>query len=235
MKRGFHLNLVSLADIVTNAIGMLVLFTLITVLHSRPQGSVSLQPPIEYETSHSPVFFLCKGDAILYLDPTALAGSLLPGLESIEAEREARCQTAPPPCSQSPDPAPISIPKLGLDVRLDSIGRLRLEQVHTAAWEPAATLDNPKSHVRQMMAQIDPTLQFAYFFVADSPTAHSSAGSGFAVLEHASALLHAQGIATGWSPFDDQHPPLLCFYNNCRYRPSQGPQAAKSGGGPHGR
>src|SRR5262249_791859 len=72
----FQINLVSLADIVSNLIGMLILFALVTVLQTTRKIERA-QVAAEHETRRLPVFFLCQGQAIVPLDPRGVSFAAL--------------------------------------------------------------------------------------------------------------------------------------------------------------
>ena len=60
-------NMTSLTDIVSNSIGILVLLALLTLFNAEKKV-YKVDIPIEHQTGLAPAFFLCKDDAVLYLD-----------------------------------------------------------------------------------------------------------------------------------------------------------------------
>lgn len=200
-----HVNLVSLADIISNSIGMLVLFALMTLIQAE-QRTESLHVPIEHDTSLSPVFFLCQGGAALPVDPTALARGLLPRYSRDQVKDE--------------EPQPIGY--FGLKAAMRG-GQIVLAVSDTAGWPAARTLNETSSALRGKLEQLKPDKQFAFFFVNDEALLDSGEGSGFAAFQTARDFLLKRGVKSGWMPFDRVNSPKLCFEdgeNRCRFRPA---------------
>jgi len=68
---------------------------------------------------------------------------------------------------------------------------------------------------------IDPSKQFAFFFVYDSNDDDS--GSGFEAFRAAREYLKTRRIKTGWQPVNDDAPANICnghYGKRCDYLPS---------------
>lgn len=198
----FQLNLVSLADILTNSVGMLILFAIICMLQGNSR-TFTEHVPLMHDTVRSPVYFLCKADSIVYLDPQTIAVRAFERSASGNADGQ------------------FSLGYLGLLGRWQGLEGLEVWPKDTTAWTGVEGLTRKGSEIRSTLEHIDPERQYGFFYVADEPLP-SGLGSGFATFAAAKAILHARGVQLGWMPFEQAHPPLLCTSDRClrQRRPS---------------
>ena len=65
------ISLDSLTDIVSNSVGILIIFAVINLIHDNNK-TYQLEIPLEHVTELSPVFYICKDDRILPMDTDIL-------------------------------------------------------------------------------------------------------------------------------------------------------------------
>ncbi len=205
MKPDF-INLNSMTDIVSNSVGMLVLFSLVTLLQVGARV-YDVKVPVEHETNLRPMFFLCKDDAVLYLDPQATFAKAA----KIIGERNLK------------PGARFELNYFDLKSYLDPrFGIVFLPQ-SAADWPGMESLSDADSPINAMLDGMDKTQNFAYFFVYDNTETGQGGGSGFEAFRRMRAALKERGVKSGWMPVDEQHPAYVCFWSNvaaCRYWPS---------------
>ncbi len=136
------INVNFLTDIISNSVGILVLFAVLNIVHEE-KTVYKLEVPIEHESSLAPAFFICKDDAIVFVDPETIFSNAI-----IQANR-------------------------GLDKKIFSLGYMDIEgQIvedrglilyanNTSLWQN-------ESEIRQTLDdKLDGKKHFAYFFVYD--------------------------------------------------------------------
>jgi len=201
------INLNSLTDIISNSIGVLVLFSTLTLMQLG-QKVYKVEVPLEYATEKGPVFFVCRDDAILPLDLSKIA-PLVAGL-----------------VSEKPMKEPVPIDYHGYRGALDMEGSRGVVLVpgETEGWPTGPDLGTEGSALRTALDNIDPARQYGYFFVYDEPDETGMSGSGFESFRRAREYLADHHVESGWRPAGDEYPPFICFWSNfrwCTYDPMQ--------------
>ncbi len=199
-----RMNLDSLTDLVSNSIGMLILFSLITLTQSEQQV-YEVEVPVEHMTKLSPKFFICRNDKIISLE----LGWLF--------------QRSMAYISQWHDEAWFDLGIGDLRGRIPVHKGLVIDSPNTSSWEGSELIEHPRSQIHKVLSAIDPSVNFAFFFVYDDPQNDSYGGSGFEVYRKARAFLQEHGVKSGWVPVSKNNPPHICFWSDvleCRFRPS---------------
>lgn len=189
------LNVNALTDIVSNSVGMLIIFAVLNIAHEAARP-LSLEVPLEHGTDRAPAFFIVMDNAVAVLTPELFMDAL--GLV----------------LGREPEPGePFDLGQLGLWGETDDNGAFILRPGETLNWQDAATLSDPQGPLRTALDALDPKGQYAYFFVYDTPLATGGA-DGYAAFRDLRAYLKGRGVLIGWRPVDADHPPLLCFWDN---------------------
>ncbi len=199
-----RMNLDSLTDLVSNSIGMLILFSLITLTQSEQQV-YKVEVPVEHMTKLAPKFFICRNNKILPLDLSWLF------------------QRSMAYVSQRADEAWFDLGIGQLQGRIPTHKGLVLNSPDTSSWEEPALIEHPRSEIHKALSAIDPTSHFAFFFVYDDPQNDAYGGSGFEAYRQARSFLQERGVKSGWVPVSESNPPHICFWSDvleCRFRPS---------------
>jgi len=200
------ISLDSLTDIVSNSVGILIIFAVINLIHDNNK-TYQLEIPLEHETDLSPVFFMSKDDRILALETDKLFSNATLQATSGAAARKRI----------------FSLDYQGLFGKIDSNNGLSFYARDTSEWDRFNNIDKRTSALRKKLDNIDPKKQFAYFFVYDNSEDGSSTGSGFEAFRKAREYLKNHRVKTGWQPVNNDAPANICdksFSPRCVYLPS---------------
>jgi hypothetical protein len=138
------INVNFLTDIISNSVGILVLFAVLNIVHEEKKV-YKLEVPIEHESSLAPAFFICKDDAIVFIDPETIFTNAI-----VQADR-----------GSGENGKIFSLDYMGIDGQFAENRGLVLYPNDTSLWMDDA-------EVRQALDKLDAKKQFAYFFVYDS-------------------------------------------------------------------
>jgi hypothetical protein len=194
------MNLDSLTDMVSNAVGVLILLLLVTALQSS-NPHVEPPLPIEHQSGLIPKFFYIHGDRIQTIDVSAAFANGLLAASEATSEQQSEFQ-----------------------VSADFMGRrheyltLTLTPIDTDKWPSIEALEQTDSILGKTAASIDATTDLAFIFVEDDGN-----GEGFSGFEKARQWFLDRGTAVGWIPVTENNPAYLCSWSNlaaCRYSPS---------------
>lgn len=192
------MSLDSLTDLVSNAVGVLILLLLMTALQSnKPFNDLPL--PIEHQSGLLPHFFYVHGTEMQALDVnSAFANGLLAASESgTEADFQ------------------ISADFVG---KPDEELTLAITPIDTENWPGYAELSDTESPLRQFIDKLDSQNDFAFVFVHD----HGD-GKSFGHFNRIKEWFLDRGIAVGWLPVTPENPAYLCSWSDvsaCQYSPS---------------
>ena len=194
------MNLDSLTDMVSNAVGVLILLLLMTALQSsNPHFEPPL--PIEHQSGLLPKFFYIHNDRIQSIDVNAaFANGLLAASEAGNAQQEQ---------------FQISADFMG---QRDDLLTLTMTPVDTEQWPAFDELTDADSRLGKTARSLDNKKDFAFFFVDDEGD-----GASFQSFEKARQWFLDTGTAVGWIPVTENNPAYLCSWSNvaaCRYSPS---------------
>ena len=194
------MNLDSLTDMVSNAVGVLILLLLMTALQSsNPHSDPPL--PIEHQSGLLPKFFYIHNDRMQSIDVNAaFANGLLAASEANSDQQE---------------DFQISADFMG---RRDDLLTLTMTPVDTDKWPALADLTEAQSRLGKTARSLDKKNDFAFIFVEDEGD-----GAGFKEFEKAKLWFLDRGTAVGWIPVTENNPAYLCSWSNvaaCRYSPS---------------
>ena len=191
------MSLDSLTDLVSNAVGVLILLLLVTAIQAqKPFNEPPL--PIEHQSGLVPAFFYVHGDHIQSIDINAVFTNGL--LAATEGDSAAEFQ--------------INADFTG---RSDELLTLALRPIDTDNWPTFNELQNVDSPLGSVVSDIDVATTFAFLFVHDTGSAES-----FRLLSQARRWFLDQGIAVGWLPVSDNNPAWLCSWSDvaaCQYSP----------------
>jgi len=200
------ISLDSLTDIVSNSVGILIIFAVINLIHDNNK-TFQLEIPIEHATELSPVFFISKDDRIIKLDTETIFSN---------AALQATGGTA-----RNKRLFPLNYG--GLLGKIDKDKGFSFYARDTSNWEPFQSLDKRSSKLKDELSALDPKKQYAYFFVYDNSEDGSNIGSGFEAFRKAREYLKTRFVKTGWQPVNSDSPAHLCdrsFSQACTYLPS---------------
>ncbi len=206
------ISLDSLTDIVSNSVGILIIFAVINLIHDNNK-TYQLEIPIEHRTELSPAFFMIKNNSILAMDTDTLFSNATVQATSGAANNERL---------------------FALDY-FDVLGKINEDKGisfyarDTSKWPTFQELGKGNSSLTKTLNQLDPKKQFAFFFVYDSNDGDGgnnegeSSGSGFEAFREAREYLKTRRIKTGWRPVNNDAPANICkdhFGKRCDYLPS---------------
>ena len=200
------LNIDSLTDIVSNSVGILIIFAVINLIHDTNK-TFDLEIPIEHETQLRPAYIISKDDRLLVLN----------------AEEVFFNATAQTTRGAAASKRIFDLGYKGLFGQIDEQKGVLFHARITDEWPRYNTLETPGSELRKALDEISGTDHFAYFFVYDETEMGSTAGSGYESFRAARKYLKARNIKSGWQPVNDEFPPTICDYSfrsACRYLPS---------------
>lgn len=192
------MNLDSLTDLVSNAVGVLILLLLMTALQSsKPHFDPPL--PIQHQSNLLPKFFYIHSDHIQNIDVNAAFTNGL--LAASDGDTVTEFQ--------------VSADFLG---RPHELLTLTLTPVDTERWPQFEQLQDADTVIGKEVASIDNESDFAFLFVQDE-------GDGVSFKEFAKIRqwFLDRGTAVGWMPVTENNPAYLCSWTNvtaCRYSPS---------------
>jgi len=200
------ISLDSLTDIVSNSVGILIIFAVINLIHDDNK-TYQLEIPLEHATELSPIFFISKDDKILALDTDIIfANAALQATSGAAANKRL-----------------FSMEYSGLLGKIDDEKGISFFARDTSEWPQFIDLEKRNSDLRKSLELLDPKKQFAYFFVYDNTEDGSSSGSGFEAFRKARSYLKNHSIKTGWQPVNSESPAHICdrsFSRRCVYLPS---------------
>ena len=200
------ISLDSLTDIVSNSVGILIIFAVINLIHDNNK-TYQLEIPLEHETDLSPVFFISKNDRILKMDTdTLFANATLQATSGAAASKQI-----------------FPLNYFGLLGKIDEDKGISFYARDTSEWPEFKAIEKRSSKLRESLDKIDPKKQFAYFFVYDSSEDGSTTGSGFEAFRKAREYLKSHAVKTGWQPVNSEAPSNICdqsFRQSCSYLPS---------------
>jgi len=194
------INVNFLTDIISNSVGILVLFAVLNIAHEEKKV-YKLEVPIEHETSLAPAFFICKDDAIVFVDPNTIFTNAI-----VQANK-----------GSGENGKIFSLGYMGIDGQIAKNHGLVLHPNDTSLWSDISDKDD----ARLTLDKLDAKKQFAFFFVYDD--LQGNRGSGFEIFRQARQYLKERNIKSGWLPVNENNPPHICFWGDipaCRYFPS---------------
>ena len=200
------ISLDSLTDIVSNSVGILIIFAVINLIHDNNK-TYQLEIPIEHPTDLSPVFFISKDDRLLIMDADKLFANA-----TLQATSGAAAQKRIFPLDYH-----------GLLGKIDDDHGISFYARDTSNWPSFQQLDKRNSDLRETLDKLNPKKQFAYFFVYDNSEDGGNIGSGFEAFRKAREYLKARAIKSGWQPVNSETPANICdrsFSLRCSYLPS---------------
>ena len=200
------ISLDSLTDIVSNSVGILIIFAVINLIHDDSK-TFQLEIPLEHATNLTPVFYLCKDDRILPMDTDKLfSNAALQATSGAAANKRI-----------------FSLDYFDLFGKIDRDNGLSFHARDTSQWSKFNKIDTRNSDLRKSLNSIDPKKQFAYFFVYDTSEDGAGTGSGFEAFRKAREYLKSHAVKSGWQPVNSETPANLCdtsFSPRCTYLPS---------------
>ena len=199
------ISLDSLTDIVSNSVGILIIFAVINLIHDNNK-TYQLEIPIEHRTELRPSFFIIKNDSILALDTDVLFSNA-----TLQATRGA-----------ATNERIFALDYFDVLGKIDTSKGLSFYARDTSKWPTFNELGKRNSKLTQALNDLDPRKQFAFFFVYDSNDDDESS-SGFEAFRKAREYLKARRIKTGWQPVNDDAPANICnnqYGKRCDYLPS---------------
>lgn len=200
------ISLDSLTDIVSNSVGILIIFAVINLIHDNNK-TYQLEIPIEHRTELRPAFFMIKNDSILTLDTDTLFSNATLQATSGAATNERF----------------FALDYFDLLGKIDTSQGISFYARDTTTWPTFQELGKGNSKLTKTLSALDPAKQFAFFFVYDSNDDESASTSGFEAFRKAREYLKAKRIKTGWQPVNDETPANICndrFGKRCSYLPS---------------
>ncbi len=200
------ISLDSLTDIVSNSVGILIIFAVINLIHDNNK-TYQLEIPLEHETDLSPVFFIAKNDRLLVLDTDKVfSNAALQATTGAAGKKRI-----------------FALDFFGLFGQIDEEKGISFYARDTSEWPEFIELEKRNSSLRDKLNKIDPKKQFAYFFVYDNSEDGATAGSGFEAFRKAREYLKGHSVKTGWQPVNSEAPANICdssYSSRCVYLPS---------------
>lgn len=194
------MNLDSLTDMVSNAVGVLILLLLMTALQSsNPHSEPPL--PIEHQSGLLPKFFYIHRDRVQSIDVNAAFANGLLAASEASSEQQQEFQ--------------ISADFMGQ--RHDYL-TLTMTPVDTDSWPTFEDMGQEDSLIGKAARSLDKASDFAFVFVEDDGD-----GTSFQEFEKIKQWFLDRGTAVGWIPVTENNPAYLCSWSNitaCRYSPS---------------
>lgn len=200
------ISLDSLTDIVSNSVGILIIFAVINLIHDNNK-TYQLEIPLEHPTNLAPVFFICKDERIIKMDTATLFSNA-----ALQATRGA---------AKSKQIFPLDYK--GLFGKIDKENGISFYVNDTSEWQPFQAVEKRNSAIQKSLASIDPKKEFAYFFVYDNSNEGNTNASGFEAFRTAREYLKKYFVKSGWQPVNDETPAHICdlsFSPRCVYLPS---------------
>jgi len=200
------ISLDSLTDIVSNSVGILIIFAVINLIHDNNK-TYQLEIPIEHRTELSPAFFIIKNDSILAMDTDTLFSNA-----TVQATSGA-----------ATNKRIFSLDYFDVLGKIDDDKGISFYARDTSKWPTFHELGKRNSELTKALNKLDAKTQFAFFFVYDSNDDEEASGSGFEAFRKAREYLKARRIKTGWQPVNNDAPANICngyFGKRCDYLPS---------------
>lgn len=200
------ISLDSLTDIVSNSVGILIIFAVINLIHDNNK-TYQLEIPLEHETELSPVFFIAKNDRILALDTNKVFSNA-----ALQATNGA-----------AGGKRIFALDFFGLFGQIDEDKGILFYARDTSEWPEFIELEKRNSTLQEALSKVDPKKQFAYFFVYDNSEDGAIVGSGFEAFRKAREYLKGHFVKTGWQPVNSDSPATICdsaYSSRCVYLPS---------------
>lgn len=200
------INVDSLTDIVSNSVGILIIFAVINLIHDNNK-TYELEIPIEHETELRPAYIISKDDRLLLLDTEQVFS---------KAAQQASNGAAV-------GKRIFELGYGGLFAQVDETKGVSFHARVTDDWPKFTELSKNGSELQKQLNKIDPQQYFAYFFVYDETNLGSTAGSGYESFRVARQYLKSRRIKSGWQPVNTEFPPSICdlsMSSSCRYLPS---------------
>lgn len=200
------ISLDSLTDIVSNSVGILIIFAVINLIHDNNK-TYQLEIPLEHPTNLAPIFFICKDERILQMNTDTLFSNA-----ALQATRGA---------AGSKQLFPLDYK--GLFGKIDDDNGISFYVNDTNQWSEFKEIEKKNSAIRKELDKLDPKKHFAYFFVYDSTNEGSTNASGFESFRKARKYLKTNFVKTGWQPVNSETPAHICdlsFSPRCVYLPS---------------
>ncbi len=200
------INVDSLTDIVSNSVGILIIFAVINLIHDNNK-TYELEIPIEHETELRPAYIISKDDRLLVLNTEEVFAN---------AAQEAGKGAAA-------NKRIFDLGYQGLFGQIDDQKGISFHARNTEDWPKFSELSTSDSDLQKQLSQIDPKEYFAYFFVYDETAPGSTSGSGFESFREARKYLKHRQVKSGWQPVSADYPPSICdsgYGSECQYLPS---------------
>ncbi|RVU83704.1 hypothetical protein EOL70_15370 [Leucothrix sargassi] len=197
------INVDSLTDIVSNSVGILIIFAVINLIHDNNK-TYELEIPIEHQTELKPAYIISKDDRLLVMDMDEVFSNAAKQASNGAAANERI----------------FDLDYKGLFAQVDPEKGISFHARLTEDWPKFTELETKDSDLQKQLNAIDPNEYFAYFFVYDETNLGSSAGSGFESFRTARKYLKARSIKSGWEPVNSEFPASICSFLDCRYLPS---------------
>ncbi|MGB1310175.1 MAG: hypothetical protein ACPG47_03145 [Leucothrix sp.] len=200
------INVDSLTDIVSNSVGILIIFAVINLIHDNNK-TYELEIPIEHETELRPAYIISKDDRLLVLNTEQVfANAALQAGKGAAAKKRI-----------------FDLGYQGLFAQIDDKKGMLFHARDTDDWPKFTELTQSNSELQKQLLAIDPKQYFAYFFVYDETNLGSTSGSGFESFREARKYLQGHRVKSGWRPVSADYPPSLCdfsYKSECQYLPS---------------
>lgn len=203
------INVDSLTDIISNSVGILIIFAVISLIHDKNKA-FQLEIPIEHQSDLAPVFVIAKDDALLVLDTDTLFTNA--AIQATEGS------------STSKRIFPLGYGQLLGQMDKNNGLVFHAQDIEGSDdWHHFKTLETKDSVLRKQFDNIDPKKQFAYFFVYDDIGESSISGSGFESFRKGREYLQSKRVKAGWKPVDSDNPASICDMHSsplCKFLPS---------------
>ena len=200
------INIDSLTDIVSNSVGILIIFAVINLIHDNNK-TYELEIPIEHETDLRPAYIISKDDRLLVLNTEQIFANA-----AQQAGKGAARQNRI-----------FDLGYQGLFAQIDDEKGVSFHARGTDEWPKFTELSKSGSELQKQLRAIDPKQYFAYFFVYDETAPGSTSGSGFESFREARKYLQGRQVKSGWQPVSSDYPPSICdfgYNSECQYLPS---------------
>lgn len=200
------INVDSLTDIVSNSVGILIIFAVINLIHDNNK-TYELEIPIEHETELKPAYIISKDDRLLLLNTEQVFSNA--------AQQTSKGAAA--------NKRIFDLEYQGLFAQIDPETGISFHARDTEDWAKFTDLEKRDSELQKLLNTIDPSQYFAYFFVYDETNLGSTAGSGYESFRMARKYLKSRQVKSGWQPVNGEYPPSICdltYVSACRYLPS---------------
>ena len=189
------ININSLTDIISNSVGILIIFAVLNITHESGKAR-EVDVPLEHATDHIPAFFIAKDNALIYLEPETVFFNAMVQVQKGKAD----------------DGEAFDLDYMRLQGEMRNSSDFVIRPTDTIRWHDISELDEPKSDLRKILDGLDKEMQYAYFFVYDETDPETGTGSGYAIFRQTRAYLKQRGLRTGWRPVDADNPAHFCCW-----------------------